>query len=138
MSNEATIRSSIDIQHTTLKYRSYPTDFQLTVSTEKGPMVGAIQATLAGTSVGLTEVTTPGLMRVRNLDATNYVTLGIWDGLEFHPFMEVGPGEHYVIKLPRELTETYGTGTGTIGIGEALQIKANTAACNVLVEIFEK
>ncbi len=140
MSDEATIRNSLEIQTTNLSYRSYPTSFQVDVSGEKGPAPGAFTATVAGVNVDLTELTVPGLCRVANLDATNYVNLGVWDPEigTFYPLMEIGPGEYWVFRLSRDLFGEYGTGAGTIGPNtNQLRIKSNTASCNVVVEAFE-
>lgn len=147
MADEATIRSSLQIRKddgaglVQLDYRSQPTAFQADVTGVLGPTPGAFVATTAGTDVDLTELTTPGLCRISNLDATNYVTVGIWDpeGNTFYPADEVLPGESYVKRLARDIEEEYGTGAGTTGANtNRLRIKANTAACNVLVEAFEK
>ena len=138
MSNEATVRGSLQISTTNLKYRSYPTSFQADVSGEVGPTPGAFSASTDGTDVDLTELTTPGLAIIKNLDATNYVEVGIWDGLEFYPLIEIGPGEQYPVKLSRNIGNSYGTGTGTLGADTSMRIKADTAACVVVVEAFER
>lgn len=138
MADEATVRGSLNIKTTNLEFRSYPTAFNVDVSGEIGPTPGAFSASTDGTNVDLSELTTPGLCVIRNLDATNYVEVGIWDGLEFYPIIEVGPGEHYVLKLSRNIGNSYGTGTGTLGADTSMRIKADTAACVVVVEAFER
>jgi hypothetical protein len=146
MSNEATIRSSLIILKddgsgtTLLQYAGQPTAFQADVTGTFGPTPGAFAASTAGTDVDLTELTTPGLCRIMNQDDTNYVTVGMWDpeGSTFYPMMELLPGETYVFRLSRSIEEEYSTGTGTTGANtNRLRIKADTAACNVLVEAFE-
>ena len=95
---------------------------------------------MEGTDVDFSELTIPGLCRLMNLDATNFIEFGIWDpeGGVFYPLGEIGPGKTYTIKLSRNLQEEFGTGTGTTGADtNRLRIKADTAACNVLVEAFE-
>lgn len=138
MSDEATIQASLQILTTNLKYRSYPTTFTADVSGEKGPVPGAISAAVLGTSVDLSQLTLPGLCRITNLDATNYVTVGILDpDGDFYPLAEVLPGEFYILRLSRSLGQSWGVGTATTDSGCTLHIQANTAACNVVVEAFE-
>ena len=133
MSNEAQIRSSLQISKGNLRYNSQPTAFRADVTGTNGPTPGAIAVATAGTNVDLSALTTPGLCRLMNLDATNYVTWGIYDGVYFFPLGEILPGETYVIRLSRILgSESPGTATGN-----RLRLVANTAACKVAVEAFE-
>ena len=141
MADEASIQVSLQIQGSgNLQYRSYPNQFNADVSGNKGPSPGAFQASVDGTDVDLSELNQPALCRITNLDATNFVTVGIWDSSTstFYPLMELLPGEFYVVRLSRILGgEIAGTGTSTTQTGNTLRIKANTAACNVVVEAFE-
>ncbi len=146
MANEASIVSSLAIRKQTgsivqIDYQSRPSAFKVTVTGRKGPVPGAIAVSTGGTDVDLSELTTPGLCRLSNQDATNYVEYGIWEPATttFYPFGEIGPGESYVVKLSRNFLEEYsGTGTGTTAPTNTFRMKANGAACNVLVEAFEK
>jgi hypothetical protein len=144
MADEAQIRASLQIKGSgNLDYQSAPTAFTADVAGNKGPVPGAISATAAGvgaggTDVDFSELTQPGLCRIQNLDTTNFITFGIWDGTQFFPLGEVLAGESFVFRLSRDLSEEFGTGTGTTGTAaNSLRIKADTAACNVLVEAFE-
>ena len=145
MSNEARVQSSLTIRKTSgtvtqLDYRSAPTTFTVDVTGTKGPVPGAISATVAGTDVDFGELTQPTLCVLHNQDATNFVEYGIWDpeGSTFYPLGELGPGESYVLKLSRNIQEQYQTGTGTTGDDtNRLRFKADTAACNISVEAFE-
>ncbi|MDB4786219.1 hypothetical protein OAG36_00645 [bacterium] len=140
MADEAQIRTSLQIVNTTtkLEYRSAPTAFTGDVTASKGPVPGAFSATLDGVDADFSELTTPAYCRMMNLDATNFVTYGIWDDVTFYPLGEILPGESYVIRISRDLTEEFGTGTGTTGTAiNTLRFKADTAAVNVLVEAFE-
>ena len=140
MADEATVQCSLQIKKGNLTYRSNPTAFRADVATAKGPSPGAFTASTDGTSVDLTALTQPALCRIQNIDATNFVEVGIWDteAALFFPLMELLPGESYVIRLSRNIEEEYvGTGTGTSAATNRLRIKANTAACIVLVEAFE-
>jgi len=141
MADEAKVRNYLELNCTTLEHRSHPTDFTVDVSGEKGPTPGAITALTTGTQVDLSELTTPGLCRIYNLDDTNFVTVGIFDvgTNEFYPLMEVGPGEFYVLKLSRFIESSLetGTGSGTTDSGNKLMIKADDASVNVDVSAFE-
>lgn len=140
MANEATVTSRLTIQKGYLDYMSRPGQFQATVTGTKGPVPGALEATTAGVSVDFSELTTPALCRLMNLDTTNFVEYGIWDpeGGVFYPLGELLPGESYVLRLSRNLNEEYGTGAGTVGANtNRLRLKADTAACQVMVEAFE-
>ena len=138
---EATIRTSLQIVAGEIEYANRPTMFQALVTGRKGPSPGAIGCSVAGTNVDFGELTTPGLCRIQNIDPTNYVTIGIWDPefSKFYPLLELLAGESYIYRLSRDLAWEYGTATGTASGPETntLQIRADTAPCNVLVEAFE-
>lgn len=139
MADEAQIRSSLQILIDEVDYISRPTVFTADVSAGVGPTPGRVVATLAGADIDISLLTIPGLCRIQNLDSTNYVTLGIWDGVSFFPMDEWLPGETYVKRLSRVLGEEQGTGTGTITADvNTLRLKADTAPCECIVEIFEK
>src|SRR3990172_6365754 len=120
MADEATIRSSLRIYKTSggnLNFNALPTSFTADVDGAKGPTPGAIDTTVGGTDVDLSQLTTPGFCWFHNQDETNYVTVGIWDpeNSKFFPLFELLPGEAYVLRLARDVEEEYQTGTGTTG-----------------------
>jgi len=140
MADEAQVRSSLQIRKGNMEYRSEPTVFNADVSGTKGPVPGAISVSVVGVDVDFLELTTPALCRLMNIDSTNFVTYGIWDpeGNTFFPLGEILPGETYVLRLSRGLHQELGTGSGTIGPDtNRLRFRANTAACNVVIEAFE-
>lgn len=138
MANEANIRTSLQIRKGNVVYQSQPTGFAADITgTAKGPTPGAISVAVTGTNVDLSQLTTPGLCRIQNLDETNYITVGIYDGVSFFPLMELLPDESFVIRLFRFIGDEY-VGTGTPADVNYLRIKADTAACVALVEAFEK
>lgn len=142
MANEITIRNSLQIQNGNLDYRSRPTSFRANMSGLDGPVPGAVSCAVApGTNIDLSELTTPGMCWVQNLDADNYVTIGMFDPESdiFYPTLELLPGEFSVFRLSRDIQEELGTGTGTVGPGtNRLRCIADTAACNVIFHVFEK
>lgn len=141
MANEATIQSGLQINSGNLRHRSPRSSFRADVSGAKGPVPGAITISTSGTNIDLSQLTSPGLCQITNLDSTNFVTWGVWDatGFRFLPLGEILPGEWYVIRLSRHLSDEFTqTGTGTAGDTNALRLMADTAACNVKVEAFER
>lgn len=138
MADEATIRTSLQINSGNLQYRSHPTDFTTDITGLKGPSPGAISVPILGVSVSFAELTTPGWCWIYNLDLTNYVTVGILDpDGDFYPMLEVLPGEFQLVRLSRALGQSWGVGTATSDTGCTLHIQANAAPCNVVVEAFE-
>ena len=149
MANEARVTASLSItkldtagSRTLLQYLSQPGAFVADVTGTKGPTPGAIRVPIGGVAADLSELTTPGWCWMMNLDETNYVEYGIRDpGADtFYQLGELGPGEINLVKLSRNLLEEYGpgTGTGTTAPTNQLWFKANTAACVVRVEAFER
>lgn len=140
MSNEAQIRCSLSIRTGSIHYASQPTAFTADVAGRKGPAPGAFTVSTAGTDADLSELTAPGLCRIQNLDATNYVTFGIWepDASLFYPLGELLPGETYVLRLSRDLGEQYTSVTGTGVANNKLRFKADTASVVVLLEAFSR
>lgn len=146
MANEATVNSSLQVRKVSgstvlLDYQSRPSAFKATVNGTKGPYPGSLSVPTTGKLVYFDQLTTPGLCRLMNCDATNYVEYGIYDpqsGL-FYPIGEMLPGETYVLRFSRNLQEQYsGSGTGTATPENYFYMKANKATCVVLVEAFEK
>lgn len=145
MPNEATINSSLSIRKVSgalilLDFRSGGSQFTATVTGTKGPVPGAMTATLVGVDIDFSELTRPALCHIKNLDATNFVTVGIWDPEtnKFYPVDEILPGESYVRRLSRLLSAELGTGAGTTGPNtNSLRLKADTASVDVVVSAFE-
>lgn len=140
MANEVTVTSSLQVRSGNLSYRSQPQQFRADLVLATGPAPGSFLATYDGVDVDLSQLATPSFYRIQNLDATNYVDVGIYDPVNsiFHPLHEVGPGETYVGKLSRNLGQMFTTpGTGTSGTSGALHVKAQTVDCTIIVEAFD-
>lgn len=148
MSKEANVMSSLQINKDDtagkVSYLSMPSSFQADVTGAKGPCVGAVDVSVYGTEIDLSQLTIPGFARFYNQDPTNYVTYGIRDPETdvFFPQGEILPGESYVMRLSRAIGQVWqgsGTGTGTVGPSDnKLTFYADTDTCHVLVEVFEK
>lgn len=127
MANEFTINSGIKLNNPPLVYSSLPTSFTASQTNRNGPTPGSvtIPTTAGGTAISLSALTTPGICRVMNMDATNFVSLGTYVGGTFTPFMEVLPGECFVFRMSRTVAST-------------LRALADTAAVVLLVECFDR
>lgn len=141
MADEITIRMSLHIKKGNLEFQNYPTAFTTDMTTGKGPSPGAVRVPTSGVDIYFTELTTPSWVWLHNLDTTNYVEWGIKDpqSVLFYPVGELEPGESALFKFSRNLQEQYsGSGTGTTTPENYFRLKANVAACNVIVAAFEK
>lgn len=141
MAREATVRTSLQIRLGNLEYQSNPTYFTADLTVAKGPTPGSVTVSTDGTDIDFSELTEPGLCRVMNVDPTNFVEYGVWDPAlqDLFVFGEILPGETFIVRLSRNLGETYeDTGTGTTGATRTLRFKANNAPCVVIVEAFER
>lgn len=142
MANEAIVSSSLTIRKGSLDYRSQPSQFTATVSGTIGPTPGAITVNASGgVSVDLSQLTTPSLCRIQNLDTSNVIDVGVWDPetTKFYPLLELLPGESFALRLSRNLgEESGGSGTGTSGATtNRLRLRSNIGSCVALVEAFE-
>ena len=63
----------------------------------------------------------PGLVAAYNLDATNYVELGIVQAATFYPLIKLFPGGDYPTIFH-------------LAAGVTLYAKANTASCNISIQ----
>lgn len=142
MANEIRVQTSLQIRKGSQVYQSQPTSFNADMAGSRGPTPGAILISRNGTDVDLSQLTAlGGLCRLMNLDDTNWVEYGVYEPatFRFYPLGEILPGESYVIRLSRWLGYEVGTGvgTGSIGGSNTFRLKANAAACVVLVEAFD-
>lgn len=109
-------------------YQSLPNSFSANQANANGPSPGMITATTGGVNVSLAQLTVPALCRIMNTDPTNYVTIGTYVGSTFTPFLELQPGESFVLRLSRSILS-----------GSAnLRAVGNAASVNVLVECFDQ
>lgn len=134
MSSEATVRTSLLIRKGNLYYQSAQTGFKADVAGTNGPTPGTVTAATTGTTVGLSQLTGfGGLCFLANLDATNYVTYGVYAGSTFYPLGKLLAGESVVLRLADGVQ--YGA-TGTAHTQD-LRLVANAAPVVVRVEAFD-
>ena len=105
MANEITVTASVSVANGNLTFSGNSQNFRASQTTANGPAPGAVtlSASGAGTLIGLSQLTLPGWCQVKNCDATNYCTIGLYDGTTFRPFIELQPGEVAVFRLSRTL-----------------------------------
>jgi len=83
-----------------------------------GATPGTVSVLVAGTTIDLSELTTPGIGIMTNLDTVNFVTFG---GVTDQPF-KLKAGEQASMRM---------------NPGETLKMVADTAACKVLIQFLE-
>lgn len=140
MANEVTFRTELNIAAGNLAYRA-SANFQTDMDGRLGPSPGAFVAPLAGTAVDLSALSQPGFCVLRNLGEEGYVEVGISDGTEFYPFMELLPGETFTVRLSRFLGKSLDdslSGTASYDGGTySLFVKAVDFPCPMSVEAFD-
>lgn len=142
MANEITVRCSFRATKGNL---NFPTPgrgvFQATMNGSKGPSPGVLTIGVNLTLVDFSELATPGMCYLENLDTVNYVEWGLWDSYQnqFGVIGELKPGESSVFRLSRFLGREQIPGTGTTPTGNPTRfaMKAAEAPCDVLVMAIE-
>lgn len=145
MSNEARITSSLYILKDNIDYQSRPVTFLADVDGSKGPTPGCVAVSVWGTLIDLSQLVQPGLCRIQNLDDSDIIDAGIWDGTSFYPMLEFLPGNSFVMRLSRDIGEESGMGSSTSTTGRGtnrLMLKARGGGsgnlyANALIEAFE-
>lgn len=130
MANEFNVSYSLSLLNGNSKYVKQ-IGFRPSQTTNNGPTPGAITATTGGVTLSLAQLTTPGLAAITNIDATNYVQIGLYISSTFYPFLDLLPGESFPIRLARDIL--------TANAGAAvIRLKANTASVIVTFDAFDK
>lgn len=119
MANEITVSAGIRILNGNSSFSQPSKSKSFTQSAIGGPSPGAISVGTAEESTTFPELTTEGWLFMQNNDATNYVQWGFSTGVYGG---RLKAGEYALFRMEPALT---------------LYLKANTAACNVLVYGFE-
>ncbi len=120
---------------------SYQKSFTFDVDGSVGPTPGGMVVPVGGKIIRFGELITPGIIVIKNYDATNYITYGLYDpdSKKFYPMGEVFAGEEWPWRLSRDFLERFeGTGTGTTGRSMYLMLKASEAPVNASVEAYER
>lgn len=120
MANEITITSGIQVRKANLISDVIPFSKQIDMTGSGGPTPGTISVGTSEVNTAFPELTTEGMLWMRNLDATNYVEWGFSTGVYGG---KMKPGEP--------------AGPFRMKPGLTLYLKANTAACKVQIYGFE-
>ncbi len=146
MADEVTVRPLLTVRGF-VPYQSYPQSFQDDLVVQKGPTPGAIDVSLSGTDVDLSQLTLPGHCFLYNAEdpdtsGNSYVEYGIYDPQVnvFYPFGELAPGQAAVFKFSRNFREEWasiGTATGTASENNRFRMKAYGARAVVRVDAFD-
>lgn len=147
MANEATLTIGLQLFASDSAGRlnfSRSEAFRADVAGRKGPTPGAIAVDTNGVDVDLSELVTPELCWLENLDgtaSTKYVDYGIKDYSTntFYPLGRLKSGDKTLLRLsPNMLKEYAGTGTGVPALQNTFHMKAHGGTVNIYVAAFEQ
>lgn len=119
MANEITVNAGISVSNGNSTFTHPSKSKSIDQAAIGGPSPGAISVGTTEESTAFPELTTEGWLFLQNNDATNYVQWGFATGVYGG---RLKAGEFALFRMEPALT---------------LYLKANTAACNVLVYGFE-
>lgn len=139
MADEITLNITLQVRNGNLDERTTPNQFNVDMAGTRGPGPGSMTIPIGGKVIDFSPIGSPGICWIQNIDDTNFVTAGVYDGARFYPVAEIGPGEFYPLKLSRYLNQEFvGTGTGTNADQNYFMLIADTASCNVIIKAFER
>lgn len=152
MSNEIVVRTSLLVKKGTSPTFQSPAQGFLADQTGKGgPSPGDITVNADGRLIYFTELTTPGMAWLQNMEdpalSDTYVTFGPYDPAtrKFYPMGELLPGEGIAFRFARDMMQQYtGSGTGTVTSGAYLRFEAHGVGesgggiARVFIGAFEK
>lgn len=121
MSNELTINLSLDITNGTFRDNFRPGMFQADQAAQ-GKASGVQAIGTSEEALVLGDVANPGWACFTNLDATNYIQIGVFVSATFHAFARLKAGKSAL--LPLDPSMVY-------------YAKANTAVCKLDYRIYE-
>lgn len=129
MANEITVINQLKVSNGGLQYASAPTQFNANQTTANGPSPGAVTVVTGGTTISLSQISTLGMARVTNTDATNFVKVGLYISSTFYPLLKLKPKETQIIRLATDVL--------TANAGAAVvRAVADTASCIVIFDAF--
>lgn len=120
MANEITINTSFDLRKGQLQFSFTPGVIQADMTGQGGPTPGFVTITTSEVTQAFGALTTLGYLIMRNLDANNFVDWGFATGVYGGRIL---PGE---VAGPFRLKPS-----------TTLYLKADTAACRMLIYAFE-
>lgn len=119
---DITISSNFSVSKGSLKRTYSRNDTADFVASSPSVASGAPSIGTTHEALVLQDVSSLGWARFENLDATNYIEVGVVVSSTFYPFLKLLAGEYAFVRL---------------GSAIVPYAKANTAACKLDYEIFE-
>jgi hypothetical protein len=119
MANEITVQNSLRVLNGNLNFVHAPPALSVTQTGVGGPTPGYVTIGTSEESIAFGELSTLGWLIMQNLDATNYVEWGFATGV-YGGRMRAGETAQF-----------------RLNPGSTLYLKANTAACKVVVYALE-
>ena len=106
MGNEITIQSQMTIKKGEYEFLTPQASFQEDMTNARGGNPGFLQVAAFPSYVNpsLGSHTTPARIFIRNLDDTDILEFGYFDGTDFNPIGEVLPETHVIFRLSRNLS----------------------------------
>ena len=121
MADEVSLSYTLNINNNNLKYFASE-NYNADQSTLGGPSNGVQNIGTSSEAIGITDITSLGFAKFKNLDLVNYVEVGIEVAATFYPVIKLLSGESCVVRLSPSTT---------------LYARANTAAVNLESMVFE-
>lgn len=121
MADEISINVLVDVTNGTFKDRFNPSRFKVDQAAI-GVSGGVFSIGTSEEAITFTDITTEGWLVMQNLDTTNYVQWGPEDTGAMVVMGRMEAGEIAVLRMDSSAT---------------LRLQANTAACKVLIKVFE-
>jgi len=120
MASEITLNVSLRVANGLMEEQFGPVQDQIDQSAV-GADGGVREIGTTEETISLTDVSTPGYAIFRNLDSTNFVTIGPDSGGSMVDFLKLKPGEIAVLRLAPDVS---------------IKAKADTAAVKLLVRVY--
>ncbi len=129
MANEITVQCQLKVDNGNSHYINAPSQYFATQTTRNGPSPGAVTVTTGGVTISLSQIASPGMARLTNSDATNFVRVGLYISSTFYPMLKLKPGETQVLRLSSDVL--------TANAGAAVvRAVADTASCILIFDAF--
>jgi hypothetical protein len=123
MSDEITIQASLQVENGTYTQPKLGSGIhKFDQASAGGGVPGTVSVGTTAETISTGDLTTPGWVWMKNLDATNYVQWGMSDGGTLKTVGRLEAGEMALFRLDP---------------GATLMMKANTAACLVQIAVQE-
>ncbi len=121
MANEIQVDLSVSVTNGNLDFAQADT-FEADQTTAKGGNPGTVTIGTSEEAISFGDITSLGIVIIKNLDETNYITWGPESGGTMVVVGKLKPGESAVLRLNPGIT---------------LRAQANTASCNVRIFAFD-